>query len=153
MNATLAGAGVTSWHDAVGGKDAGGATVGAGDVLTAGLGVGAAVGEAVAEAVGVGVGAADALALGDAEALADGEGFALAEALGLADGSGVVGFTSATRMLPFASVRLSPSLRRSTLPTPCMALMNACSWAMTSSGHASRVVASGPMATTLPFVV
>src|SRR6476469_4568294 len=110
---------MTSWQVAVGGRDAGGTTVGAGLALPAGVAVGAAVGAAV----GLGVGAA----LGDAVADADALGLAEALALAVGDGSGADGLTRMRRVVPLMSSRfiwLAP--RWSRRPTPCKSLRNAC---------------------------
>ena len=145
---------MTSWQVAVGGREAGGTTVGAGLALPAGVGVGAAV--AVGVGVGAVVGVAVAEALGDGELLGVDDGVALgaALALGLGDGSGADGLTRMRSVVPLMSSRfiwLAP--RWSRRPTPCKSLRNACSCAMTSSGQAIWVPASGPIATTFPFVV
>ena len=83
--------------------------------------------------------------------VADAVGVALP--LGPGEGSRADGLTSTTWMLPLMSVRLSWLPRFSTRPTPCIAARKAVSCAMTSSGQAIRVDASGPIATTVPFVV
>ncbi len=142
---------------AVGGSEAGGATVGAG------VAAGAAVGcrrrrsaPAVAvwpwgSALGVAVGVARVgLALG--EALADG----WAEALALGEGEAARARTGERADLHAAVAILEGELvcpRDSTRPTPWKAARNCVSCVMMSSGQASRVVASGPIAATLPLVV
>jgi hypothetical protein len=105
-----------------------------------GLGVGAGVGFGVAEAEGFSVGFSVGLAVADAAA----DGAALSAASG--------GRTRKTFGEPLRSWRVTASLRASIRAAPSMALMNAVSWAITSSAHAIRVVASWPIRTTLPFV-
>src|SRR4051812_40786191 len=155
------GAGITTWQVAVGGRDAGGTTVGAGVPLATGVAVGGAVGGAVGVAVGVevavavGVGAVLGVALGVGlvVGVALALGLALADALGLGDASSIDGLTSETSRLPLRSLSVAWSPLRSTFPTPCMSFRNACSWVMMSCGQAIWVPASGPIAASLPLVV
>ena len=93
---------------------------------------------------GVGLGAFDGVALGAALG---------ATADGLGEGSGADGRTRATSRLPLRSCSMTESARGSTRPTPWRAARNAVSWAMTSSAQAMRVVASGPIAAIVSFVV
>src|SRR6476646_7001938 len=124
-------------HWASGGTDGGGSMVGAAEALAVGVGV------------GVGEGLAVGFAVGDADGEADADGLAVAvgAALGLGDGSTVDGRARATTSRPSRSCSWSVCPRDSTRATPCIAARQAVSWAMTSSGQAIRVVASGPITT------
>ncbi len=151
----------------MGGRDAGGFTVGAGVPLAGGVAVGGAVGTAVGVGVGAAVGVGDGVGDGDGDG--DGDGEALALALGLArrartwptrtrSGSATpstaYGLTSESRMLPLTSVRVMRSFAFCLIrPTPCRSARKNCSWAMMSSAQAIWVFASAPTATTVPFVV
>ena len=84
----------------------------------------------------------------DGDADADALAVAVGAALGLGDASTVDGRTRATTSRPLRSWSWRVWPRDSTRATPCIAARKAVSCAMTSSGQASRVVASGPMATT-----
>ena len=122
-------------------------------------------GVAAAVGVGVGLGGADGVGLGGALGLADGlalgvagvnvrAGLADAEALGLGEASATApGRIRMTTVLPLMSWSRIDCARRSRWPTPWSAVRNAVSCAMTSSAQAIRVVASGPIAAIVPFVV
>src|SRR6476659_7196044 len=143
--APVAGAGIVRVQVAVGGADAGGLTVGAAVAGGVGVGVGLAVDVGLGEGLRLGLGVTGvSVRPGLAEATAEGLGEAATSSAGR---------RSATSRLPLRSWSRTVCARSSILPTPWRAARNAVSCVMTSCAHAIRVVASGPIAATVPFVV
>ncbi len=118
--------------------------------MAVGFSVGFSVGLAVGFSVGLGVGFSVGFSV--AFGVAVGTGTAGADGTADAAASSALGRTSPTLIEPERSVRFSVPGRGSTIDAPCSAARKAVSWVMTSSAHALRVVASGPIRTTLPFV-